>query len=81
MAMAVIDGLEIVDVEHEHRERLAALGERLEQRLQMARHIAAVVECRERVEDPHPQMVGVALALHLGAHPAARWHPGGRYSR
>ena len=42
----------------------------------MAGHIAAVVERRERVEnghfdrllEPHAQIVGVALALDLGAH-------------
>ena len=43
----------------------------------MARHIAAIVQPGERVEnghldallEPYPQMVEIALALELGAHP------------
>ena len=77
MAVTVVDCLEIIDVEQQHRQRLAALRGLLEQRLQVACHIAAVVERRQRVEnghfdrffEPRPQIVGVTLALDLGAHP------------
>jgi hypothetical protein len=49
----------------------------VEQRLQVAGHIAAIVQRAERIEDRHldglletrPQMVGKALALHLRPHP------------
>ena len=73
----VVDRLEMVDVDKQHRKRLAALRGILEQRGEMAGHIAAIMQPGERVEnchldallEPHQQMVEIALALDLGAHP------------
>src|SRR5262245_3165762 len=43
VAVAVVHGLEVVDVEQEQRQRLAALRGFLEQRLQVAGHVTAVM--------------------------------------
>ncbi len=75
MAIAVIDRLEEVDVEHHQRQRLAARRRLFRQRHQMAFHVAAVVQAGERVGDRHfdrvlhivAQVIGVAPAADLGA--------------
>ena len=80
VAVAVVDRLEVVDVEHQHRDRLAARGRLLDQRRQMRFHVAAVEQAGERVGDRHldrhlhvvAQPLGVALLLDLRAH--ARQH-------
>ena len=76
VAVAVVDRLEVVDVEHQHGQRLAARGRLLDQRAEVAFHVAAVVEAGERVGDRHldrhlhvvAQPLGVALLADLGAH-------------
>ena len=77
VAVAVVDSLEVVDVDEKDRQRLAAQRGIVEQRAEMARHVASVVQPGERVEnrhldamfEPHAQMIDVALALDLGARP------------
>ena len=80
VAVAVVDRLEVVDVEHQHRDRLAARGRLLDQRRQMRFHVAAIEQAGERVGDRHldrhlhvvAQPLGIALLLDLRAH--ARQH-------
>ena len=77
MTVAVVDHLEMIDVEHEHRKRFAALRGILEQRLEVARHVPPIVQVGQRIEDRHldrlletrTKIVGVALPLDLSAHP------------
>ena len=53
VAMAVVDRLEMVDVDQQQRKRLAAPRGVIEQRGEMARRIAAIVQPGERVENGH----------------------------
>ncbi len=77
MAEAVVDLLEVVDVEHQRRHRLAIAHRAGHQGVQLAGHVAAIVQPRELVGHRRfqalvqvvAQIVGVALALDLGPRP------------
>ena len=76
VAEAVVDPLEVVDIDDQHRHGLAALGRAAHQGFQLTGHVAAVVQAREligdrqlqRVVEVGAQVVGIALAADLGAH-------------
>ena len=77
VAISVVDRLEVVDVEDQHRQRLLPRDRLLHQRGEVALKIAAIVETGEPVGDRHldghlhvvAQPIGEALAADLGAHP------------
>ena len=49
MAIGIVDRLEVIDVEHHHRHRLARLGNLQDLAIQVRVHVAPVVDPRERV--------------------------------
>ena len=75
VAVAVVDLLEVVDVDQQAGHRVAAVGRPAHQRLELAGHVAAVVQAGELVGDRQfqgmievvAQIVGVALAPDLRA--------------
>ena len=77
MAMGVVDLLEEVDVHDDKGQRAAVLLGVAHQRVEMAAHVAAIVQAGELVGDRHfqaeldivAQPVGIALLAQLGAHP------------
>ena len=71
VAVAVVDRLEEVDVEHHHRQRLAAHGILLGQRRQMALHVAAIVQAGQRIGDGGLDRVLHVVAQMLGVAPPA----------
>ena len=75
VAVAVVDLLEVVDVDQQAGDRVAAVGRPLHQGLKLPVHVAAIVQAGQLVGDSQlqrvveivAQIVGVALAADLGA--------------
>ncbi len=76
VAEAVVDLLEVVDVQHQGGDRLAVLDGPGHQGVELGGHVAAIVQAGELVGDRRlqalvqirAQQIRVALALDLGAH-------------